>query len=247
MKKVILGLAISVIALMGCEPKEKVAVLQYQVDSLTVQLAAHLEIEANINEVGVLIDSIDASRHALQLTMIEGNSASDYLTRLKNINEYVKRAEVMIIALERSNKKSSKISASTIRGLKADLEKRSQEILNLQLRIAELSDVNMALWLKVNEKDSILFVRDQAITLNNNDIAWLEKRNIESQEENKIIVANLYFDQASVVELVADRTRFAPRRKKAARMWALDLFRLSQSLGNKEAQARIDKLEKKLS
>lgn len=246
MKKIILGLALSAAALMGCEPKEKVAALQYQVDSLTVQLATHLEIEANINEVGALIDSIDASRHALQLTMIEGNSSSTYLTRLKKINEYVKSAEVMMIALEK-NRKASKVSASTIRGLKADLEKRSKEILDLQLRIAELSDANMALWLKVNEKDSILFLRDQAITLNKNDIAWLEKRNIESQEENKIVVANLYFDQASAVELVADRTRFAPRRKKAARMWALDLFRLSHSLGNKAAQARIEKLEKKIS
>ena len=152
-----------------------------------------------------------------------------------------------MIAMEKSNKKSSKISASTIRGLKADLEERSREILNLQLRIAELSNANMDLWLKVSEKDSILFVRDQAIALNKSDITWLEKRNMEAQEENKVVVADLYFDQASVVELVAERTRFAPRRRKAARMWALDLFRLSHSLGNKAAQARIEKLEKKLS
>jgi hypothetical protein len=247
MKKIILGLAIITVALVGCEPKEKLAALQYQVDSLNVQLAAHLEVEKNINEVGVLIDSIDASRHALQLKMIEGNSASDYLVRLKNINEYVKRAELMLIAMDQANKKSSKISASTIRGLKADLEKREQEILGLQLQIAQLSDANMVLWLKVNKQDSILLVKDQTITLNKSDIALLEKQSLEAQEKNKIAVANLYFDQASAVELAADRTQFAPRKKKDARMWALDLFRLSQSLGNKEAQGRIEKLEKKLS
>jgi hypothetical protein len=246
MKKGILGLAI-LVALASCEPKEKIAKLQHQVDSLNVQLVAHLEVEKNINEVGVLIDSIDASRSALQLKMIEGNHAGDYLTRLRDINLYVQRTEDKLKELEASTRKSSKESVSAIRRLKADLEQRSQEILALQMQIGELSDANLSAWLKVSELDSILFVRNQTIILNQSDLAFLEKQRIETESKNKVTVANLYFDQAVAVETAADRTQFAPKKKKQARQWALDLFKLSQSLGNKDAQPKIDKLEKKLS
>jgi hypothetical protein len=246
MKKGILGLAI-LVAMFGCEPKEKIAELQHQVDSLNVQLGARLEVEKNINEVGMLIDSIDASRNALQLKMIEGNHAGDYLTRLRDINLYVKRTEDKLIALEASTSKSSKESASSIRRLKADLEKRTQEILDLQLQIGELSDANIAAWLKVSEQDSILSVRNQTITFNKSDIAFLKKQQTETESKNRIVVANLYFEQADAMEKVADRTQFAPKKKKQARLWALDLFKVSQSLGNTDAQDRISKLEKKLS
>jgi hypothetical protein len=246
MKKGILGLAI-LVALTSCEPKEKIAELQHQVDSLNVQLTARLEVEKNINEVGMLIDSIDASRKVLQLKMTEGNHAGDYLARLRNINLYVQKTEGKLMALEASADKSTKEYVSSIRRLKADLKIREQEILGLQMQIGELSDANMTAWLKVVEQDSVLTVRDQTIMLNQSDIAFLEKQHIETEAKNRITVANLYFDQAVAVEKVADRTQFASKKKKQAREWALDLFKLSQSLGNKEAQLRIDKLEKKLS
>jgi hypothetical protein len=246
MKKYILGLIV-LGALAGCEPKEKIAELQHQVDSLNVELVAHLEIEQNINEVGALIDSIDISRKVLKLKLLEGNHAGDYLARLRDINQYIQKTENKLKALEDIHKNSSKQYTASISRLKSDLKTREEEILELQLQIAELSEANIAGWLKVSEQDSTLFVRDQTITLNQDDIALLEKQSLEAQAKNKVIVANLYFDQAVAVEKVADRTQFAPKKKKQARLWALDLFRLSQSLGNKEAQARIDVLEKKLS
>jgi hypothetical protein len=179
--------------------------------------------------------------------MIEGNQASDYLTRLRDINLYVQKTENKLKALEDAHSKTSAKYASSIRRLKADLDMRQQEILGLQLQVGELNDANMIIWLRVSEQDSVLTAQDQAIILNQNDIALLEKQHADEEAQNKIAVANLYFDQASAVEKVADRTQFAPKKKKQARLWALDLFRLSQSLGNKEAQERIDKLEKKLS
>jgi hypothetical protein len=246
MKNSILGLVV-IAALFGCEPKEKVTALQSEVDSLTLELGQHMALERDMNEVGILIDSIDESRKLLQLKMAEGNNAPDYLTRLRNINLYVQKTEGKLKNLEASSQNSSKESASAIRRLKADLGMRSQEILELQLQIAELSDANIAGWLKVGEQDSLLYVQNQTITLNEADIASLEKQRTEAEAKNRIAVANLYFDQAAAVEKVADRTQFAPRKKKQARLWALDLYKVSQSLGNTEAHVKIALLEKKLS
>lgn len=183
MKKYILGLAI-VVALFSCDTKEK-AILQHKVDSLSVQLTASQKVEKSMNEVGMLIDSIDASRNSLQIKMIEGNNYADYVSRLNEINVYVKQTEKKLDELQKSSKNNSRASASTIRRMKADLEKRSEEIVELQLQVAKLRDENLAVWVKVNEKDSILAMKDQMIKLNESDIASLEKLMSDTQAENK--------------------------------------------------------------
>jgi uncharacterized membrane-anchored protein YhcB (DUF1043 family) len=245
MKKYILGLVI-IVTLFSCDSKEK-ADLQRKVDSLSVQLTASREVEKSMNDVGILIDSIDASRQSLQLRMSEGNNYADYVSRLNDINLYVKQTETKLEALEKSNRNNSKSYASGIRRMKADLEKRSAEIVELQLQVVKLRDENLAVWATVNEKDSILAMKDQMIRLDESDIAALEKLFNDTQAENKITVANLYYAQAAALEKAADRTQFAPRKKKEARREALELYRLSLSMGNPDAQLRIADLEKKLS
>jgi hypothetical protein len=245
MKKYILGLVI-VATLFGCEPKENLT-LQSKVDSLNVELTNMKEVERSFNEIGVLIDSIDANRKSIQLKMIEGNNYADYVTRLKGINQYIKDTEAKLDALEASSKNSSKASASSIRRLRADLENRTQEVVALQLQVANLTNTNTELWAKAHEKDSLLFMKDQVITLKEADIANLARMNVEARESNQITVANLYFAQAAALEQAADRTQFAPNKKKATRLEALELYKLALSLGNPNAQVRIDDLEKKLS
>jgi hypothetical protein len=131
--------------------------------------------------------------------------------------------------------------------LKADLAKRTEEIVELQAQIATLRNENLVVWAKVNHKDSVLLIKDQVIKLNESDIASLERLVNDTQVENKIAVANLYFDQATALKMAADRTQFAPRKKKEARREALELYKLSLSLGKLEAQTKIVELEKKLS
>ena len=246
MKKYLFGLMIIVSGfLVSCDTKEK-AELQKKVDSLSVQLASSREVEKSMNEVGILLDSIDASRKSLKVEMVEGSSYADYVTRLQQLNTYIKETETKLANLEKATKNSSKASASAVRRLKADLEKQSQEIIDLELQIATARNENTALWTKVNQKDSLLSIRDQVIKVNQSDIVSLEKLVNDTQSENKLAVANLYFDQAKALELAAERTHFAARKKKETRREALELYKLAQSLGNMEAQARIDDLEKKL-
>jgi hypothetical protein len=90
-------------------------------------------------------------------------------------------------------------------------------------------------------------MKDQVITLKEADIANLAKMNVEARESNQITVANLYFARAAALEQAADRTQFSPNKKTATRHEALELYKLALSLGNQNAQVRIDDLEKKLS
>jgi hypothetical protein len=178
--------------------------------------------------------------------MTEGTPYGDYVQRLKNINAYVHQTKEKLDALEKSSQSSSKVSQSSIRRLKADLSKRSAEVLELQLKLAKEHDQSIRMWTKLNSKDSLLSIKDQVIKLRERDIESLEKLFNNTQDENKIVVANLYFAQGQALEIAANRTHVAPRKKKETRREALELYKLSLSLGNEAAQGSIDELEKKL-
>src|SRR6478609_9618767 len=96
----ILGLSIAAAALLSsCDTKEK-ARLNNKVDSLTVELNQRKEVEKTMNDVGTLLDSIDANRHALRTKMIEGTSYAEYVSRLKDINNHITATQKKIDELQ---------------------------------------------------------------------------------------------------------------------------------------------------
>lgn len=232
--------------LLSCDTKEK-AQLQHKVDSLNVELQASRKAEQTMNEVGVLLDSIDASRKSLQTKMVEGTSYADYISRLKDINTHIQTTQAKLEQMEKDVKNSNRSSAASIKRMKADLEQRQQEILALQMDIAKMREENTMLMANVHQKDSLISSRDEMIKVKESDIAGLETLVTDINEQNKIKVANLYFAQAQALEEAASRTKFAARKKKETKREALELYKLSLSMGKTEAQERISELEKDLS
>jgi chromosome segregation ATPase len=242
----ILGLCVAAF-LFSCDNKEK-AQLQRKVDSLSAELQASKQTEQVMAEVGVLIDSIDASRRALRSEMVEGTSYSDYITRLKDINQHLKDTEKKIGEIEQSSKKDKGVSRAAIKKLKADLESRSQEVLALQVEIEKMREENKTLSRHVTQRDSTIVTREEVIQLRDQDITELENLVKDINEQTKIKVANLYYAQAEALETAAKRTSFlAGKKKKETKREALELYKLSYSLGKAEAEARINALEKDLS
>jgi chromosome segregation ATPase len=233
-------------AFFSCGTKERTQ-LQSKVDSLSFALNESQKAETAMNEVGVMLDSIDANRHALRANIIEGISYADYISRLKEINTHIKESQAKLATLEKNLKNSNGTSAATIRRLKTDLDARSQEIVALQMDVVNLREQNKTLFANVNQKDSIISSKDEVIKLKNSDVASLEGLVQDINDQNRIKVANLYFAQAQALEVAAKRTKFAPRKKKETRREALELYKLSFSLGNVEAEAKIQELEKELS
>src|SRR4051812_24182646 len=94
--------AVAVAAMLwSCDTKEK-AHLQAKVDSLSVELEAREHATVALQQVGVLLDSIDANRQMLRSNMVEGTSYKDYKDRLSNLNNYIKETHTKIDDLEKS-------------------------------------------------------------------------------------------------------------------------------------------------
>jgi dynactin complex subunit len=231
--------------LMSCDTKEKER-LQTKVDSLNVELQESNKVAATLNEVGVLIDSIDASRQLLKTSMVEGTSYTDYSARLKEINNHVRDTKLKIEELQKKASRSTALS-STIKRLKADLELSTQQIAALQGEVERVRGENQSLMVTVSRRDSVLSNREEVIKMRQQDIAALETNVVEINEQAKLSKADLYFEQAEALELAASRTKFAPRKKKETKREALELYKLSLSFGKQEAQSKIDQLEKEIS
>jgi len=227
----------------GCGTKEKEMLLS-KVDSLQVELNTSLQTAKTLQEIGTLIDSIDASRQLLRANVVEGTSYADYKNRLNEINGYIKDTQLKIADLEKSLKQSNINYTATIKRMKLELEASSQQMIALQGEVDKMRNENQTLALTITEKEQSLEEQNGVIKMREQDIANLEAK---VQEINTLSVnsqADLYFAQARALETAAERTKFAPKKKKETQREALELYRQSLSLGKQEAQSRIDELEK---
>ncbi|MBL7842433.1 MAG: hypothetical protein JNK44_01125 [Cyclobacteriaceae bacterium] len=229
----------------GCDTKEKQMLLS-KVDSLQVELSTSLKNVQTLQEIGSLIDSIDASREMLRTNVVEGTSYANYKGRLDEINVYIRETRSKIEELENSLKKNSAQYAATVKRLKNELEQSSLQVAALQTEIEKFRTENSTLTTSLQEKETVLVAQNETIKLKDENIASLETKISEINQLSKTSQAELYFAQARALETAADRTKFAPKKKKETQREALELYRMSYSLGNQEAQSRIAELEKDL-
>jgi len=223
--------------------------LKSQVDSLKAELQTSQQFANTLQEVGTLMDSIDASRQLLRVNMVEGTTYSDYTSRMKDINNYVKDTQNKIEDLEKSLKKSkgnANAYAATIKKLKADLEDRNKEIATLQANVEELKNTNQNLITTVGLQEAELSDKESQIETKTQELALIEARIQELMVQSKMSEADSYFARAQAVEEAANRTKLAPRKKKDTLKEALELYKKAQSLGNEKSQAKIDELTKRV-
>jgi chromosome segregation ATPase len=243
-RKLILGVA-AVGILWGCNNKQKEVALQQQIDSLRTELQESQQTERALQEVGVMIDSIDASRQLLRTDMVEGASYQDYKNRLASIREYVKESQAKIAELE-SKTKQNRGYASTIRRLKADLEETTSKLNSLEQEVASVRAQNATLTRSVASRDSVIILNEMALREREENLANLETQMQQLNVDSKNFAAESYYQQAQALEEAANRTQFAPRKKKKAQQEALELYRKAVEMGKDEAQAKVEELEKDL-
>jgi chromosome segregation ATPase len=246
-KKLLFVLSIGAI-MTGCGGAENTK-LQSQVDSLKSELQTSQQLAQTLTDVGVLMDSIDASRQLLRVNMVEGTTYDDYSSRMKDISNYVKSTQAKIDELEKSLKKSkgnANAYAATIKKLKADLEERNKEISSLQGQVEQLSNENKNLITTTELQEAELSDKEAQIQAKQQELALIEARVQEIMIQSKMSEADSYYARGAAIEEAANRTKLAPRKKKDTLREALELYKKAQSLGNTNAQAKIDEIEKKL-
>lgn len=246
LRKLLFILIIGINFLWGCDSKEK-ARLQSQVDSLRRDAEHNRLLSQTLGEVGALLDSIDLNRNILRTEMAEGTSFSDYADRLKSINIHIKDTQQKLADLEQTlvnSKATNKGYLATIKRLQSDLASSTLQAATLQKEVETIRVENAALAEQNNRQIIELTEKAEIIKMKENDFAALEARTNEITAQAKTNQADLYFAQAQALETAAQRTRFAPKKKKEAQREALELYKVALSLGKIEAQKKIEELQK---
>jgi len=223
--------------------------LQSQVDSLKTELQTSQQFATTLQEVGSLMDSIDANRQLLRVNMVEGTTYDNYKSRMKDINNYVKDTQNKITDLETALKKSkgnSNAFSATIKKLKADLEQRNKEIATLNEQVDQLKNENQNLITTVGLQEAELTDKEAQIVAKQQELALLEEKIQQVQITSKISEADSYFARGEAIEEAANRTKLAPKKKKTTYKEAIELYKKSLSLGKLEAKEKIAALEKKI-
>ena len=247
MLKRLLSIATVGIIMFSCGGKSER--LQSQLDSLKTELQTSQQFVTTLQEVGVLMDSIDANRQLLRVNMVEGTTYDNYQSRMKDINNYVKDTQTKISDLETSLKKSKGNNASylgTIKKLKAELEEKNIEIGNLQELVSTMTKENHNLITTLGVQEAELADKEAQILSKQQELALIEARIQEIMVQSKMSEADSYFARGQAIEEAANRTKLAPKKKKSTYKEAIELYKKALSLGNKEAQAKITALEKKI-
>ncbi len=232
----------------SCGTKEK-ETLQIQVDSLQFELEKSYQTSETLAEIGILLDSIDASRQLLRINLAEGTSYDDYSARMKDLNSYIKNTQRKIDDLEeslQSSKANVNAFSKAIKKLKADLATKGQEITMLQEQVDKYRNENENLIITVGLQDAEIADKQSQIEGKSQELALIEARVQELMIQSKISEADAYFTRAQAVETAAKRTKLAPRKKKESMREAIELYKKALSLGKNEAQAKITELERRL-
>jgi chromosome segregation ATPase len=233
---------------LSCEKREKEA-LQMQVDSLRTELQKSYEMSQTLTEVGVLLDSIDASRQLLRVRLEKGTPYDDYAERLKEVNDYIRTTAGKIENLEHNLNTSSanaKALARTVKVLKNELAKKGEEVAFLQEQVEKFRNENQNLIITVDLQDAEIADKQAQIEAKEQELALIEARVQELMIQSKVSEAEAYFTRAQAIEKAASRTKLAPRKRKETIKEAIDLYKKALSMGKTEAEAKITELEARL-
>jgi chromosome segregation ATPase len=248
MKKPFAFIIVLVVALSGCNKQKEVA-LQKEVDSLRVEMAVNRQMTETLQEVGLMIDSIDVNRHALKTDLVEGTSYVDYTNRMREINVYVAATAGKIVELETALKKSKGSTANyvaMVSKLKKELEARTKELTELTGQVAMYKAKNDTLMTTVELQTAEINDKAEQLAAKQQQLSELEEQVRQVTEQAKFDLADAYYQRAVALEEAAKRTHFAPKKKKSTQREALELYKLAATSGKVEANDKITRLEKEI-
>ena len=235
----------------SCDSGEK-AKLQEEVEKLRAEIKdteSHNNIMANqINEVDMMLDSIERSQNILNTQLEIGTTYDDYSNRLNFINEYINNSKQKLDELEdqlgQSDQKN-KTFAAMIAKLRKNIEDKENSISFLNEQVEKYKAENEGLITTVELQKQKLSQQKDEILAKELELAELESKIHNLSEEANEKEANAYFARAQQMEELAKRTKFAPKKKKESLKDAHKLYKKAFELGRVDAFEKMEDLEKR--
>jgi chromosome segregation ATPase len=241
------AIAAATVALVpGCQWKQENEQLRLENEELRAELQRAELTEVVLEEVGIMMDSIDEARNALRLDLEAGTSYDDYLQRMQEIREYVEESEAKITQLEKEISLTSsegRRRMNLITQLKKDLAETTLEVEKMRSTVESYKGVNRELVKLVDMQEAELKDMEDEIEQKTGELELIENKIQELMRSAQMSEADAYFARAEAMEEAANRTKLAPRKKKATYAEALELYKKALAYGRSDAEPKIKELE----
>lgn len=233
----------------SCGAKEENEKLKMENEELAAELTRTQLAVTTLEQVGTLMDSIDNARNALKLELEAGTDYEDYLSRMEDINNYVKDTESKIDAMEQElNKSASKNQSyiNTIGRLRRDLATQTKEIESLQTSVEKYKEDNTNLLNNLDIQEAEIASLEDDILVKREELDLIESKVQEMMKKAQMTEADSYYALGEALEEAAKRTKLAPKKRKETYKEALEYYKQSLAFGREDAQDRITALEEKI-
>lgn len=228
------------LVLVACNSSE-VKRLQVENDSLRNELNSQQTTLKMLVDISVWLDSIDANRSALVAENVRSPEALS--ERLQDINEFVKRSEQKIQAIEKALKSSNRESSAylmMVDALKGEVQFQVDQVSMLNEKVRISNEENAGLKENIRLKDGEI---SRQASAKEQELRVLRQR-IQAMEDNvKVANADAIYERAKAAEAVARKTKLAPRKKREAYDEAVQLYRKALSLGKSQAKDDLVRLK----
>lgn len=227
----------------GQQAKKENEVLKAQVDSLSTELNTTMQAVDQLNDIGILLDTIESQRDIMRMEMVEGGIArDDYENRIQNLSNLLEEASNKVSELEQVRGGY----ASLVAKLKNELDDRNRELNAMEAVLDTYKAENISMESTIILQENEIMDLETEIQTKETELMLLEYKVEEMIEEMQMNEGDAYYARAAAYEEAAKRTKLAPRKKKETLQQALDLYKQALALGNAKAQPKVDELTEKL-
>jgi chromosome segregation ATPase len=202
-----------------------------------------------MDEVGILLDSIEAQDESIAFSLEKGTSYDDYSTRLQDINDYIENSKMKVMEMEELLQQSegkNQALAAMVSKYRRSIEEKEQKIAMLTEQVDKYRVENQSLIKTVDLQNQELKEREKEIEAKRAELSALESDIERMMAEAKQAEADAYFARAESTVEMANRTKFAPKKKKETLKIAYDLYKLAFESGREDAYAKMEELEGEL-
>ena len=231
--------------LFSCGIKE----LKEENKAMREELDVNRRANSTLYEISVILDSIDASRDNVYMDLEYGTTYDEYIDRMENLNEYVKKAEQKLSQLEQAISQSSqtnKYLSANLKKLRKELQEKNEQIKKLENQVDQYRSENQELMTLVSLQEAEIADKDAEIAARNEELAFIEAHVDELLKQAQVTEADAYYARGQAGEEAARRTKLAPRKKKQTLMEALELYEQALLRGQEEARSKVEELKKRL-
>ena len=204
---------------------------------------------ATLYEIGVLLDSIDANRDNMVMNLEAGTTYDEFVDRMENLNEYVKRAEEKLSQLDAAISKSdqtNKYLSANLNKVRKELMEKNEQIKRLEEQVNKYRSETQDLMTLVSLQEAEIGDKEAEIATRNEELAFIEAHIDELLKQAQVSEADAFYARAQAVEEAARRTKLAPRKKKQSLMEALELYEQALLKGKEDAREKVNELKKRL-